>query len=66
MFSMDQYKAITLLRKVLMEADVEIIQTIIDMNIIHTILKLIENGEHTHLVYESSWCIANLASGNKH
>jgi hypothetical protein len=39
---------------------------IIDKNVIHSILKFLSQDECPHLVYESSWCVANLASGNKH
>ena len=61
---MDKHKAIIFLRKILTEADPTLIQQIIDISIIHTLIKFIENNEHPHLVYESAWCIANLASGN--
>lgn len=49
-----------------MEADEDIIQNIIDKNIVHTLLKFLEDEKNPHLIYESAWCIANLSSGNKH
>jgi hypothetical protein len=49
-----------------MEADEDLIQSIINRNIVYTLLKYLDLQDHPHIIYESAWCIANLASGNKH
>lgn len=49
-----------------MDADETMIQSIIDRNLTHTITKFVQANEHPHLVFQGSWCLANLATGNKH
>jgi hypothetical protein len=64
--SLDQHKAIILLRKMLMDVDPTLIQQVIDKNLVYILIKFIQVNQHPHLTQEAAWCIANLTNGSKH
>lgn len=63
--SLTQHKSLILLRKVLLDASEDILQTVIDYNILPILISHIKNTSQPHLMLESAWCIANLCTGNE-
>lgn len=59
------HKGIILLRKLLLEQEIEAIQPIIDFQFIPIILKFVEETSQPHLQLEAAWAIANIVYGEK-
>lgn len=64
-FSLVKHKAMILLRKILIEASQDVIQTVIDFNILPVLINHLKDETQPHLMLEAAWCVANLCTGNE-